>query len=310
MDCSTIIVSYNTFELTQEAVHSALASGSAFKHEVIVVDNASPDESARKLREAFPSEAYLNVHILDSGGNIGFSAANNLGAARASGRVLFFLNPDTVVHHDAIPQLVTFLDAHPGIGAVGPRVLNADGTDQPSVLTFFDARALVRHYLPLTALFRADARRYDPVPTSSGPVDVVKGCAIAVRRDAFDAIGGWDEAYFMYAEETELCWQLCEAGYQTYYLREPVITHFGGVASREQYVEQQVMDRRSVLHFMQRHGSPGVIALNRLAGFLGFSIRAAVFPLLARLRPADAEEYQLRGRAASALWRWFLRDYH
>lgn len=309
MDCSTIIVSYNTFALTREAVRSALESGEPLEHEVIVVDNQSPDESARRLREAFPRTAFPNVTVLESGGNIGFSAANNLGATKATGRVLFFLNPDTVVHEGAIPRLVEFLDRHPGAGAAGPHVLNADGTDQASVFGFFTVQTVLRSYLPLGALFRAEARRYDPTPTTTGPVDAVKGCALAMPRTAFDAVGGWDDSYFMYAEEMELCWQLHAHGLPVYFVREAAITHYGGVASRDQYVEQQVMSRQNALRFIQRHGSPATAVVNRVAGTLGFGVRAAIFPILARLRPDDADEYRLRGKAASALWRWFLFDH-
>ncbi len=303
MDCSTIIVSYNTFDFTREAVRSALHSATGLAHEVIVVDNASPDESARRLREALPPITHPNVHVIANPDNRGFSAANNQGAAHARGRVLFFLNPDTVVHADTIPQLVALLDTRPDVGAAGPRVFNADGTDQRSVYPFHTAAELLRQYLPALRFTR---ERY---PKQSGPVDVVKGCALALRRDAFDAVGGWDEAYFMYSEETELCWQLHARGLRSYFLREAVITHYGGAASRERYVEQQVMGLRSTLYFLRRHGSPAIVAVNRAAGTVGFAVRAVAFHALAALRPTRAEDYRLRGRAASAVWRWFLFDY-
>lgn len=309
MDCSTIIVSYNTFELTRAAVQSALDSGRTLRHEVIVVDNASPDNSYAKLQKAFPESDYSNVHITAGEKNRGFSAASNEGARRASGCILFFLNPDTFVHDDAIPRLVSLLNERPEIGAVGPRVLNTDGTDQYSVLPFTTIGELIRHRIPLTAILRRDSRRKDPIQAQSGQVDIVKGCALAIRRDVFNMVGGWDESYFMYSEEVELCWSLRSMGFSTYFLREAVITHHGGAATRERYVEHQLMTAQSTLKFLRRHGSPLLLITNRVTGLLGFGARAALFPLLAQLRPLESEEYRLRGRAAAALWRWYLFQY-
>ena len=309
MDCSTIIVSYNTFELTREAVHTALRAASGLEHEVIVVDNDSPDESADRLREVFPVSTYPNVHIIANQENAGFSKANNQGAALAQGDVLFFLNPDTIVRNDAVRQLVTFLRARPDIGAAGPRVFNPDGSDQASTLPFQTAGWLLHHYLPIGDLLRGADQRTDTIPLDSQPVDIVVGCALALRRDAFDKVRGWDESYFMYAEETELCWSLQETGYTNYFLREAEIVHYGGASSRDRYAEQQLMACQSAARFLRRHNSRWLVGLNRVAGFLGFAARAVAFEALARLRPEQAEEYRPRREAASKLWRWFLTDY-
>lgn len=302
MDCSTIIVSYNTFALTEVAVRSALASAASLQHEVIVVDNSSPDDSARRLRDAFPKAEYPNVDIVASSENLGFSRGNNIGARRAKGRVLFFLNPDTVVHDNAIPHLCAYLDAHPEAGAVGPRVINTDGTDQLSTAPFSTALTLLRYYFPVRPL------RPRP-PLVPQPVDIVNGCALALRRDAFDHVGGWDERYFMYAEENELCLALHRAGYTNVFLPGAVITHHGGSSSLEQYAEQQVIAHRSVLKFLRRHCPPAVVYLNRMAGVIGFGMRATAFSVLAYVRPSRAAEYRLRGDAASTIWRWFLFSY-
>lgn len=309
MDCSTIIVSYNTFELTLDAVRSALRSGGPLQHEVIVVDNASPDQSARRLREALPESDYPNVHIVASNENLGFSRANNAGARLANGRVLFFLNPDTIVRGDAIPLLVRFLDANPEAGAVGPRILSADGTDQPSVRPFTTVWNMLRYYLPVGSLLRGRARRLDPVLRASGPVDIVRGCALAIRRDTFVAVGGWDESYFMYAEEDELCWNLRQAGYSNYFLREAQVVHFEGGSTLADYTAYQIMERRSALRFLRKRGKASHVIVNRIGGSIGFGVRAVLFRLLAVLRPREAASFRRRGDAAAALWRWFVFSY-
>ena len=298
MDVSTILVSYNTFALTREAVASALAAAPGLAHQVIVVDNASPDGSAARLAAAFAGDA--RVTVLDTGQNPGFAAANNRGAERATGRVLYFLNPDTVSHGDGIARLVAYLDAHPAAGAVGPRVLNADGSDQPSTSTFETVGSLLRHYFPV-----GGGRRQPDPGAGPQPVDIVKGCALAVRRDAFDAVGGWDERTFLYAEEDELCWALAERGLATVYLPDATVTHYGGAATAERYVEHQLMACESGVAFLRRHATPGLVRFNRAAGWLGFGLRALAFPALAALRPSRGDDYRRRGAAAAALWRWF-----
>ena len=306
MDCSTIIVSYNTFDLTREAVGSALAAADGLAHEVIVVDNHSPDDSAARLRAAFPEAVHPNVHVVANTENAGFSKANNQGAALARSDVLFFLNPDTVVHGQAIRTLYDFLATHPDAGAIGPRVFNPDGTDQPSTSSFPTIRRILAHHLPVGALLRGQDRRQDAIPTTSQPVDIVKGCALALRRAAYDAVGGWDESYFMYTEEAELCRALRQVDYTNYFVREAEITHYGGGSTWDRYAEQQIVQQRSALHFLRRHHTAGFVAFYRTTGVLGFGLRALLFPILTRLRPQGASAYRRRGQAAAALFRWFL----
>ncbi len=302
LDVSTVIVSYNTFEMTRMAVATALAAAASLAHEVIVVDNASPDGSAARLAEAFAGDA--RVRIVAREDNAGFSAANNVGAALARGRVLYFLNPDTVSHGDSVAALVRFLDAHPEAGAVGPRVLNADGTNQASVAGFDTLWTLLRHYFPLGG--HPSARS---LPTATAPVDVVIGCALAIPRAAFDRVGGWDERYFMYAEEFELCWALRDAGYTSYYVRDAEITHLGGQSGMDRYAEQQVLNAQSATAFLRRHYPAYVLWANRAGGAAGFAVRDAAFSALVRLRPAHAADYRRRADAARALWKWFALTY-
>ena len=309
MDCSTIIVSYNTFDLTRAAVEAVVAAGGGLAHEVIVVDNDSPDDSAARLQAAFPPSEHPNIHIIANAENAGFSKANNLGAARARGTALFFLNPDTLAHGHAVRTLFDFLTTHDEAGAAGPHVLNPDGTDQPSTASFLTTWSVLRHHLPIGSMLRGKDRRQDVIPASTQPVDIVNGCALALRREAFDAVGGWDASYFMYAEEAELCHALRQAGYTNYFVREAQITHYGGASTEERYAAQQIVQQRSALQFLRRHHSRWFVGWYRLTGALGFGLRALVFPILRRLRPQRAAAYQRRRDAAAALFRWFVGDF-
>lgn len=308
MDCSTIIVSYNTFELTREAVRTALDSAAELSHEVIIVDNHSSDQSDIRLRTAFPIESFPNVQIIVNDENVGFARANNQGAGLAKGRVLFFLNPDTVVHGQAIPILCDFLMAHPEAGAIGPHVQNLDGTDQRSTRSLWTASRILFYHFPIEALIH----RLNPTRKNGSTVmavDIVKGCALAIRRTTFDEVGGWDESYFLYSEETELCFSLLRNGYTNYYVPTATIMHLGGASSWEHYASQQVVHQRSVLQFLRRHHGPALVTLNRISGTIGYGIRASIFPLLAAIIPRQASEYRRRAQAAATLFRWFLREY-
>lgn len=303
-------MSYNTFELTREAVRTALIAADDLVHEVIVVDNNSADGSASRLQQEFGASSDGQVAIIANDENRGFSAANNQGAALATGSVLYFLNSDTISHAGSIRLLHDFLGSHPDAGAVGPRALNTDGTDQQTTSRFPTPARLIRHHLPLGDLLQGKDRRDAFIPESTRSVDIVKGCALAMRREVYDRVEGWDESYFMYTEEAELCRSLVDAGYTNYYYREAVIMHYGEASTASTDIASQlIIQAQSSTQFIKRHYGKGTVLLNRTLATFGFAIRALVFPLLAVIRPSQAAEYRRRGEAASTLWRWFLKDH-
>jgi len=305
---STIIVSYNTFELTVTAIESAIDASPEIQREIIVVDNNSPDNSAARLKEYFFGHEGTPVTIIALAENAGFSGANNVGAKEASGEVLFFLNPDAIVHSGAISELHSFLIRHPEVGALGPYVLNPDGSDQDSVGSFVSLRSLLRFCIPTSAMFQKGFAKKTVLPAATSKVDFVKGCAIAMRREVYDQIGGWDESYFLYAEERELCFATRQRGYQNYFLRSASIVHIGGASTnRENYADQQVIQQRSSLQFMKRHHGRAMVNFNRALGILGFGLRASIFPVLKLL--TGQSHYDMRGKAAQQLLRWYVWDY-
>ena len=309
MQCSVVIVSYNTFEYTRSAVQSVVDTTDSMDVEVIVVDNASPDESAKRLQEAFPGSTFPNVHVVANQENAGFSRANNVGASQAHGDVLFFLNPDTIVHSGAMRALYTFLMDHPEIGAVGPRVYNADGTDQKSFSDFPNIWKTLHQHFPVDNVMRGHDQLTVRTPKANRPVDVVAGCALAIRRDAFDAVGGWDEQYFMYAEESELCYALHQAGYMNYYLQQATITHYGQRSSSQESVNIQLLQQQSSLQFLRRHHGRAFLAVHRISGVVGYALRAAIFPVLSAFCTHSRHDFAQRGKIASRLWRWYALDY-
>ena len=305
MDLSVIIVSYNTFDLTKEAIESVLQDEGDLKIEIVVVDNNSPDQSGPRLEMCFPPESN-NVRVISLPDNKGFAGGNNLGAQYASGSALLFLNPDTLVLPGSLEKLTQACKVD-GTGAVGPRVYNPDGTDQKSVAPLPNLGSLARHYLPISALFRPGLQQPVHVPDDLASVDVIKGCAIAMRRDVFEQVGGWDESYFLYSEESELCFQIKKLGYSNRFIRTAEIIHYGQASvSKENYAEQQIVQNRSVRQYLMRHSSSSVVFMNRILGAVGFGIRAVVLSALGQL---GHNEMHLRAQAARRLFRFFIWEY-
>lgn len=202
---------------------------------VIAVDNDSTDGSAALLVELGEREPGLRVVLNES--NRGYAAAANQGAAMAPGRDLLLLNPDVGLGSaDAVRRLVGFLEATPGAGLVGPRLVYPDGTVQPSARSFPSLLGMaghgsaVRRFPPV----QRAAERYLSLPPSPGPhrVDWVIGAAQLIRREAWDAAGGFDERYFLYLEDVDLCLRSARLGWQTWYLPDVSLTHAYERASR------------------------------------------------------------------------------
>jgi len=191
---------------------------------VVVVDNACPDGSPETLQG-------LDVEIVSMGWNAGFGSACNAGAARGSGNAVLFLNPDARIAPEDVRALAECLDRYPDCGAVGPHLLEANGDLQLSMrraprLGSAFAEALGLHHLFPRAAWSSEIIRtgYD----APAEVDWLSGAVLCVRRSAFETVGGFDEGYFMYSEDTDLCTRLRAAGFSVRYEPAPTAVHEGG----------------------------------------------------------------------------------
>ncbi len=221
-DLSIIIVSWNVRDLLARCLRSlqmsprlefaAAASPASdasadrpYTVEVIVVDNASADDSATMTATDFPW-----VRLLANDANRGFTGGNNQGLALATGRYVLFLNPDTEVLGDALPTMLDYLETHPEVGALGPELRYADGSLQSSRRRFPTLMTGIFESTPIAWRWPDNpwARRYRMEETTANESDVVDwvvGAALLARRETLDQIGGFDEGYFMYSEEMD--WQ-------------------------------------------------------------------------------------------------------
>jgi GT2 family glycosyltransferase len=233
LDLSVIIVSYNTRRLLDECLASLQTAVSPTNGlEIIVVDNASGDGSVEMVREKYP-----DVHLIAGEENRGFSAANNLGVRQANGRVLLFLNSDTVVSAEALVQPLDYLDAHPNVGAITVRLVYPNGERDPDNHRGFPTpwNALC-HFSGLGRLFPASPRFNGYFQSyadfeQTHAVPVIAGSFMMMPRAVFDQLDGWDESYFFYGEDIDFCYRIYEAGYEIIYYPHVEVLHYKGASS-------------------------------------------------------------------------------
>jgi len=247
---AAVVVNYNVGALLIDCVASLRLEGVG---RIIVVDNASVDGSIEALERADPE-----VTLLQTGANLGYGRGVNRGAALADAdaELLLVMNADTVVRPGMIKRLAEALDDHPAVGIVGPRVENSDGSLYPSAREFPRLVDSVGHgFLGMVAPRNRFTRRYrmlDWDHAAFAVVDWVSGSCMLVRRRAWDAIGGFDEDYFMYAEDVDLCWRAGRAGWQVAYEPAATLLHVQGVSTDQHPYRMIVEHHRALLRFAAR----------------------------------------------------------
>lgn len=250
MDLSISIVSWNTREVLDQCLKSIYENTSGIDFEVIVVDNASSDGSAGMVRDKYPQ-----ARLIENADNVGFAVANNQAFEAADSEFFLLLNPDTVVRRDALQDLAAFLDRHDRAGAVGPLVLNADGSLQYSWAKFPTVWSELRGSL---------VRRIEPggcMPDTADAVrslrpfqvDWVGGCCLMVRRSAVKQIGLMDESFFMYSEETDWCYRLHRTGWEVWLNPAAEIVHLGGQSSDKAHDRSRRILHESKVRYARKH---------------------------------------------------------
>ncbi len=276
-DVTIIIVSWNTREILRACLRSVYENAGAVAFETIVVDNASADGSAQMVAQDFPQ-----VQLVTNADNRGFAAANNQGMVLARGRYVLLLNSDTVVLDRALERTVAFADAHPEAAVVGCRVLNPDRTWQrtcsrfPSALNLLLSSTYAYKLFPKSRLWGREFMLYWD-RSDVRAVDVVSGCFMLVRREAIERVGRMDEAFFMYAEETDWCYRFHQAGYQALFTPAASIIHLGGASSRQAASKMRLQLSAGILHFLKKHKSRGEYVLACLLTASFFLVRAPVW---------------------------------
>jgi N-acetylglucosaminyl-diphospho-decaprenol L-rhamnosyltransferase len=227
---TVIVVSYNARDLLRDCLKSVLGTEHKAQVEVIVVDNASRDGAANMVREEFP-----RVKLIASDVNLGFAAANNLAYEHASGDVIFLFNPDARLKSGSLDAMHAFLDTHPECGLAGGLIRNPDGGLEPSARKF---PGVLNKFFILSGLSDRFPRLFGGADYKAFahdrplPVDWVPGTFTAIRRSMLEEIGFFDDRFFMYYEETDLCLRASQAGWKTYFVPGAEIEHEGGGCSK------------------------------------------------------------------------------
>ena len=276
---SAVVVNYNAREYLLDCVRSLRADG---VEEIVVADNDSRDGSADALRAVD-----ADVRILPTGANLGFAAAANRAFALTSGEFVAITNPDVVVEPGTIKTLVDALEHDPTLAVVGPRIENADGSWYPSARTFPALGDALGHaFLQFVVPENRFSRRYKMLDWDHAVarrVDWVSGTFMVVRRDAFAAAGGFDEAYFMYVEDVDLCWRLRRRGWHVGYEPAARVMHVIGVSSELAPYRMIVAHHRSLFRFgVKTYSGPRRALLPLVA--LGLAARAALACIQRALR--------------------------
>lgn len=256
---SVVIVNYNTGGYLADCVQTVLPQ----VQEVIVVDNASGDESVALCAQRFSGNPALQ--IIRNADNLGFAAGCNIGARRAGGETLLFLNPDCFVEQDAVLHLSRVLDSSPDIGMVGGLLLNSDGTEQgggrraiPTPWrSFVRAFGLTRFSSRWPELFFDFHLHKQPLPPQAIDVEAISGACMLVKRAAIDAVGLWDEGYFLHCEDLDWCMRFRNKGWRVLFVPQARVTHAHRVSSRSRPIFVEWHKHKGMMRFYRKFFGDG-----------------------------------------------------
>jgi hypothetical protein len=316
VDVSVVVVSWNTRGLLRQCLRSivdepgveivdggAQPSGAgSLAAEIIVVDNASEDGSVQMVQAEFPQ-----VHVIANRHNAGFAAANNQAIAQARGQVLFLLNPDAYLLSGALAGLVGFLRDHPEAAVAGPNVLNPDGSWQAAAFRFatlwdlFCEAVFLSVLWPRSPLFaRKELGGFDHDAVCE--VDWVQGCALAVRRDVWRAVGPFDEGYWMYVEELDWCRRAKAIGYRIFFTPDAQVVHYGKRSVARARASVLPLGFRSHFRYYRKFDGRAKELAVRLIALLQMGLRAGIsMGMIAATRDPARARWQENWRAYTAV---------
>ncbi|MBB6142874.1 hypothetical protein HNQ77_000818 [Silvibacterium bohemicum] len=287
MKLSIVILCWNDRRVIEDCLRSIFANTHSTEFEVIVSDNGSTDGSIEFIRSSYPM-----LRVIENGRNLRFSKANNIGIQASGGEYVLILNPDTIIHDGTLDRMITFADQHPGAGAFGCRVLNSDGSYQQSARAFASFRdewitALYLHGLGrLRKAFTAnDYSEWNG--TTERKVDWISGCFILARGSLLKAINGFDEQFFYYYEDQDLCKRIWQTGHSILYTPSATITHLGGQSTKSRAPALAFVLDGQVTRYLYHYKYSGVRGLHRarriglVAAFvrrIGYGVKQAVHP--------------------------------
>jgi GT2 family glycosyltransferase len=283
-----VIVAYRCRELLRACLESLRAHPASVPTRVYVVDNDSRDGTAAMVRSSFPE-----VTLIEAGANRGFAAANNLAIARGGGDFVLALNPDTLLTCGALDRLLQLLDAQPEVGMCGCRLVRGDGSfDHAARRSFPTIAGALGHFLAVGRSARAPRAlaQYRAPDVDAGPVDAVNGAFMLMRRAALEQVGLFDEGFWMYMEDLDLCYRFREAGWTTWY--EPSVTVVHAKAGTSGPARGPRLDyafHYGMLRFYRKHYARRRSPLTNAAVYVGVAAKLGVSVVRSGLRRVFAQ---------------------
>lgn len=270
VDLSIIVVNYNVKEFILNLLGSLQSALKDISSEVIIVDNASEDDSVKFIREKYP-----DVKLIANEENIGFGRANNIGLEESSGKYILFLNPDTIVKDDTFSTMIKFFEEHSDAGMAGCKVLNPDGSFQlpcrrsfPGPWTSFTKLTGLSKIFPKSKWFAKYNLTYLD-ENATYEVDAVSGAFMMIKREVYDKIGGFDSQFFMYGEDLDLCYRTQKANYKVYYVHSTEIIHYKGESTKRSSIDETNVFYKAMHLFVKKHFSSSFL--------VGLVLNAAIF---------------------------------
>ena len=301
-ELSIIIVNWNGGSLLRRCVETIVSSQPETTYEILIVDNASQDDSLDQLRAdelLAPLLANQQLRILNNSENRGFGAANNQGFALTRSPFVFLLNLDTEVRPGTIDTLLRTIKSDPSIGVCGPKILNSDGTLQISAFfnpprVWHTVLSQLKLYMLLPRGIRGElllGRHWDHNRRRSVPM--LSGAAMLARREMIDQVGGFNERFHMYSEDTEWCWRITQANWKLVFVPEAVLLHHGAQSSMKRWSSLERLRVRLEAGYNFEHTAlpRWRVAANQLTNYLVVSAQIAGRKLLGVRHP---ELYQVR----------------
>lgn len=245
---SIILVNYNGAQVVIDCLRSIRDTLQTVPYEVIVVDNASTDESVNGIETTFPE-----VQLIRQNQNRGFGAGNNLGASIAKGKYLFLLNTDTLLICDVLPHLVELMEQNPSIGIVGPQLLNPDKSLQISTARSIGIWGEYQTLKQQLDYQKRDRERIAQEFMAMHEADIIIGAALFIRKSLFEELAGFDETFFMYFEESDLCERARSKGWRIIYTPSVSLIHIGGYSVKKTVDRLRLEYRKSQLYYYKKH---------------------------------------------------------
>jgi len=299
---SVIVVNRNTAELLVGCLDHVFQSRLEYVPQAIVVDNGSTDDSVARVRGRFP-----DALVIEAGRNLGFAAANNRAIAHATGEFLLLVNTDAMLEPDCAARLLTLMQDDPLVAMAGPQLLNADGSRQtsfeavPTLATETLNRSLLKRLFPQ----RFPGKRH--IPTEPEPVDALIGAVMMIRKTALEEVGGFDESYFFFLEETDLAVRLRGRGWKVLHEPRARAVHLQGGTAKTYHSGARIEFYRSRYRFFEKHY--GKTSRDVLAAVLtaNLTLNAVVLGAATMATFGRAADLRARFRVRADLWKWHLR---